>query len=98
MDLWRVPLPPGVRSPFTVYVNGVRQQAGRDYQVESGALVFRRPLIKEGRLGFWSWFWGAFGIGTYGRNDEVDVSWTAADGQPRVAHALDIVGPTPSTR
>jgi hypothetical protein len=93
MDQWRVPLPPEVRSPFVVYVNGVRQQAGRDYQVAQGALVFDRPLVKEGRLGFWKWFWGAFGIGHYERNDEVDVSWTAADGRPRVAHALDIVGP-----
>ena len=29
------------------------------------------------------------GIGTYGRNDQVDVAWDV-DGQPRVAHALDI--------
>ena len=93
MDEWRVPLPPDVRSPFVVYVNGVRQLAGRDYQVAQGALVFDRPLVKEGRLGFWKWFWGAFGIGHYERNDEVDVSWTAADGRPRVAHALDIVPP-----
>jgi hypothetical protein len=93
MDQWRVPLPAEVRSPFVVYVNGVRQEAGRDYQVSGGALVFDRALVKEGKLGFWKWFWGAFGIGHYGRNDEVDVSWTADDGRPRVAHALDIVGP-----
>jgi hypothetical protein len=97
MDQWRVPLPPEVRSPFVVYVNGVRQQAGRDYQVADGALVFARSLVKEGRLGFWKWFWGAFGIGHYARNDEVDVSWTADDGRPRVAHALEIEAPTPSS-
>lgn len=93
MDRWRVPLPPGVRAPFVVYVNGVRQQAGRDYQVEAGALVFARELVREGKLGFWAWFWGAFGIGTYKRNDEVDVSWTDAGGHPRVAHALQIEPP-----
>ena len=82
---WRVPLPPGVRPPFAVYVNGVRQQAGTDYEVADGALHFGRPLVKEGRLGFWKWFWGAFGIGSYGRNDVVDVAH--ADG---LAHALDI--------
>ena len=91
---WTVRLPPGVRTPFTVYVNGVRQEAGRDYEVSGDALLFDRPLVKEGRLGFWKWFWGAFGIGHYGRNDEVDVAWTV-DGAPRVAHALEIEAPTP---
>ena len=36
----RVPLPPGVRSPFTVYLNGVRQQPGVDFQVRGDALIF----------------------------------------------------------
>ena len=48
-----------------------------------------RELVKEGKLGFWKWFWGAWGIGTYGKNDQVDVAWEV-DGRPRVAHALDI--------
>jgi hypothetical protein len=89
MDRSRVPLPPGVQEPFTVYVNGVRQELGRDYQVRSGALEFDRQLVKERRLGFWRWFLGAWGIGTYGRNDQVDVAWEQ-DGRPRVAHALDV--------
>jgi hypothetical protein len=94
---WKVQLPHGVREPYTVYVNGVRQELGRDYQVRQGALVFTRPLAKEGRLGFWRWFWGAWGIGTYRTNDQVDVTWEV-DGQPRVAHALDIEPPTPAAR
>lgn len=93
MQHWSVTLPAGVRRPFTVYVNGVRQREGADYRVAGGRLLFDRPLIKEGRLGAWRWFLGAWGIGTYGRNDQVDVSWEAADGVPRVAHALDITPP-----
>jgi hypothetical protein len=85
----RVPLPAGVRQPFRVFVNGVQQELGRDYQVSGGELVFDRELVKEGRLGFWRWFWGAWGIGTYRRNDQVDVAWEQ-DGRPQVAHALDI--------
>ncbi len=85
----RVPLPKGVTSPYTVYLNGVRQQPGSDFQVREGVLIFPRELVKEGRLGFWKWFWGAWGIGTYGKNDQVDVSWEV-DGRPRVAHALEI--------
>ena len=85
-------LPNGVREPFTVYVNGVPQELGRDYRVADGCLVFDRELVKESKLGFWRWFLGAWGIGTYGRNDQVDVAWEV-DGQPSLAHALDIEPP-----
>ena len=93
MSQSRVKLPPGVREPYVVYVNGVRQELGRDYRVSGGELVFDRPLAKEGRLGLWRWFLGAWGIGTYRKNDQVDVAWDA-DGQPRVAHGLDIESET----
>ena len=89
MEQSRVRLPAGVREPYSVYVNGVRQQLGRDFEVREGVLVFGRTLVKERKLGFWKWFLGAWGIGTYGRNDQVDVSWEV-DGRPRVAHALEI--------
>jgi hypothetical protein len=85
----RVKLPPNVREPYTVFLNGVRQQPGLDFRVQRGELVFPGTLTKEGRLGFWRWFWGAWGIGTYRKNDQVDVAWEI-DGHPRVAHALDI--------
>ena len=90
------PCPRASGEPFTVYVNGVRQEFGRDYRVSEGALVFTRELVKEGKLGFWRWFWGAWGIGTYRRNDQVDVAWEK-DGHPQVAHALDIEPSTPKT-
>jgi hypothetical protein len=92
----RVPLPAGVREPFSVYVNGVRQELGRDFRVEDGRLVFPKVLAQEGRLGFWRWFLGAWGIGTYRRNDQVDVAWDV-DGSPRVAHALSIEPTAPKT-
>ena len=84
-------LPSGVRPPFEVFVNGVPQQEGSDFELapDGEALLFRRELVQEGRLGFWRWFLGAWGIGTYGRNDTVDVAWEV-DGRPRVAHALDV--------
>ena len=33
----QIQLPPGVRSPFEVYVNGVRQELGADYTVSAGS-------------------------------------------------------------
>ena len=85
----RVPLPPGVAEPFTVYLNGVRQELGRDFRVHDGALVFPADLVKEGRLGFWRWFLGAFGVGTYRQNDSVDVSYEH-NGRPMLHEGLAI--------
>jgi hypothetical protein len=92
MEKSRVRLPRGVREPYQVYVNGVRQHEGTDYAVRGGVLEFHRSLVKEGKLGFGRWFLGAWGIGTYGKNDQVDVAWEV-EGRPRVAHALDIEKP-----
>ena len=87
----RVRLPPEVRPPFEVYLNGVLQELGVDYRVSSGELVFERELVRQ-KLGAWAWFMGFWGIGTYKRNDEVDVRYESG-GQPQVAHALEIAGP-----
>jgi len=84
-----VRLPAGVRPPFEVYLNGIRQREGADFEVRGGVLVFERPLAKEGRLGLWRWFLGAWGIGTYRQNDTVDIAYEVA-GRSYVAHALDI--------
>jgi hypothetical protein len=84
-----------VRPPFEVYVNGVRQVEGRDFERAGDLLLFDRPLEKEGRLGFWRWFIGAFGIGTYRRNDTVDIRYER-QGRPLVAHALEIEPPPTS--
>jgi hypothetical protein len=85
----RVPLPREVRSPFEVYLNGVRQELGSDYTVREGALVFERELRKD-RISGWRWLLGASGIGTYRQDDSVDVRYEAADGSPRVAEGLEI--------
>ena len=89
MQRSRVRLPPAVRRPYTVFVNGIEQREGVDYDVSGDVLEFSAALKKEERLSVWRWFWGAWGIGTYGRNDQVDVAWQV-DGRPRIAHALDI--------
>jgi hypothetical protein len=85
----RVKLPREVRSPYEVYLNGVRQQLGVDYTVRGGELVFERELRKD-RISGWRWLLGAWGVGTYRQNDSVDVRYEAADGSPRVAEGLEI--------
>ena len=69
----RVQLPAGVGSHFQVFVNGVPQQEGTDYEVHEGGLAFSKPLEKE-RIGVARWtaiFFGLFG--SYGKNETVDV-------------------------
>ncbi len=78
-----------MRAPFEVYVNGVHQEENVDYLVRDGALVFERELKKEGKLGAWRWFMGAWGVGTYRQNDSIDVRYEV-DGQPRLVEGLDI--------
>jgi hypothetical protein len=85
----RVRLPDEVRSPFEVYVNGVKQELGPDYRVSRGELVFTRELVRQ-KLGTGAWLLGAWGIGTYKQNDEVDVRYEI-HGQPTVAHALEVI-------
>ncbi len=60
--------------PFEVFVNGVPQKLGVDFDQVGTRLVFRRRLEREGRLGFWRWTSIVFGVaGTYRKNDSVDV-------------------------
>ena len=93
----RVELPPEVVAPFEVYVNGVRQLAGRDFSVEGRTLVFPRSLEREGRLGFWRWLSLFLGIaGTYRQDDTVDVIYERA-GRRLVASGLPIVSRGPGS-
>jgi hypothetical protein len=86
----RVTLPAEVAEPFEVYLNGVRQEPGRDFEVEDGALVFERRLAHEGRLGFWRWLSLFLGVaGTYRQNDSVDVVYQSG-GRRVVASGLPI--------
>jgi hypothetical protein len=85
-----VELPPEVSEPYEVFLNGVPQQAGRDFSVEGRTLVFERPLAKEGRLGFWRWLSLFLGIaGTYRQNDSVDIVYHAS-GRRAVVSGLTI--------
>jgi hypothetical protein len=83
-----VELPAEVLEPYEVFLNGVPQQAGRDFRVEGRMLVFERALAKEGRLGFWRWLSLFLGIaGTYRQNDSIDIVYQAG-GRRTVASGL----------
>jgi len=83
-----VDLPRQVRGDFEVYINGVHQVRGQDFEVRGRELHFSAQLAQEGRLGFWRWFWGAWGIGTYRDHHSVDVRYEL-DGRPMLAEGLE---------
>jgi hypothetical protein len=86
----RVELPRGLGEEFEVFLNGVRQQPGKDFRREGDELVFERQLAREGRLGFWRWLSLFLGVaGTYRQNDSVDVIYEAG-GRRHMAHALPL--------
>jgi len=78
-----VRLPAEIQEPFEVYLNGVRQIEGVDYEAHGRLLRFPRRLVRD-RVSGWRWLVGAFGIGTYRQDDSVDVRYER-DGRGRVA-------------
>ena len=84
----RIDLPSHVPSDFDVYVGGVRQDRGVDYEIEGRSLVFPRAIAQEGQLGFWRWLSMWLGVaGTYRKHETVDVVYEAA-GKRQVATGL----------
>jgi hypothetical protein len=85
----RVRLPRGAERPITVYVNGVAQERGRDYELRGGEIVFARPIVKEtvGRGRWLAMFLGLFG--TYHKHEVVDVEYRRA-GKVQLAHDLEV--------
>ena len=59
-----VELPAYVEEPFEVYVNGIPQQAGVDFELRHRALVFPRELVPEIKMSKLQWVlvsWGSAG-------------------------------------
>ena len=85
----RIELPEHVPPVLEVYVGGVRQLPGRDFELEGRSLVFPRPVEQEGKLGFWRWASMWLGIaGTYRKHETVDVAYEV-DGHREVETGLE---------
>lgn len=68
-----------------MYVNGILQEQGRDFDRLGDEIVFHRALAQEGRLGPIRWLSMLLGIaGTYRKHETVDVAYEV-DGRRTVA-------------
>lgn len=84
----RVRLPRGAEAPIRVYINGIEQTEGTDYDLDSEGILFREPIVKEGKLSGARWLVMAIGLfGSYRRNETVDVSYSL-DGT--IHHVTDL--------
>jgi hypothetical protein len=73
MDGSRVRVPEGMSRPFQVFVNGVEQTEGRDFEVVGAWIVFARELIPPREENARSVFRGFF-FGRYRTEHVVDVA------------------------
>jgi len=87
-----VRLAAGAHGPFHVYVNGAEQAEGSDFDVEDGAIRFRRPLAtarrREGMIR--KLVMSTTGIGFYPQADVVDVHYVDDAGRAAVASGLAV--------
>jgi hypothetical protein len=71
----RIKLPAGAEAPYTVFVNGIEQREGDDYNIRAGEIVFTRQLVKE-KVGTGRWLAMYLGLfGTYRKNETVDLQY-----------------------
>jgi hypothetical protein len=86
----RVRLPRGAQPPITVYVNGIQQEEGGEYELQGTEIVFSRPIVKEqvGGMRYLAMVLGLFG--TYRKHETVDVEYRVG-GEVKLASDVRIV-------
>jgi hypothetical protein len=85
----RLKLPRSAEAPYAVFVNGVEQREGLDYDVRAGEIVFRREIVKE-KVGTGRWLAMYLGLfGTYRKNETVDLQFMR-DGRVELASDLKV--------
>jgi hypothetical protein len=71
----RVKLPAGAEAPYAVFINGVDQREGTDYEVGDSEIVFSRQIIKE-KVGTGRWLAMYLGLfGTYRKDETIDLQF-----------------------
>jgi hypothetical protein len=74
----RLKLPDGAEAPYAVFVNGVEQREGADYELRAGEIVFNREIVKE-KVGAGRWLAMYLGLfGTYRKDETIDLQFRRA--------------------
>ena len=87
----RVRLPRGAEPPIRVYINGVQQAEGEDWEFRGQEVVFARPIIKE-TVGAGRWMAMYLGLfGTYRKDETIDIEYRRG-GRVELASDVDVIG------
>jgi hypothetical protein len=87
----RARLPRGAHEPIRVFINGVEQKRGVDYELEPGVIRFAEPIHKEGEIRGVRRLTLLLGlVGVYRKNEIVDVEYTVG-GEKKFASDLEIL-------
>jgi hypothetical protein len=71
----RVRIPNGAEQPLSVFINGVEQRQGTDYELDGNEVHFVKPIIKE-EIGTGRWLAMYLGLfGTYRKDEKVDLQY-----------------------
>jgi hypothetical protein len=71
----RVKLPAGAEAPYVIFINGVEQREGEDYEMRAGEIVFTRQIVKE-KVGTGRWLAMYLGLfGTYRKDETIDLQF-----------------------
>lgn len=85
----RLKLPAGAEAPYAVFVNGVEQREGIDYDLRAGEIVFTREIVKE-QVGAGRWLAMYLGLfGTYRKNETIDLQFKR-DGKTELLSDLPV--------
>ena len=88
----RVRLPRGAEPPIRVYLNGVEQTRGKDYDIRTGEVVFKRSIVKEGKVSGARWAAMYLGLfGTYRKHETIDIEYRLG-GQVKLLSDAKVVG------
>jgi hypothetical protein len=88
----RVRLPRGAEPPIRVYLNGVEQTRGTDYDVRNGEVVFKRSIVKEGKVGGMRWAAMYLGLfGTYRKHETIDIEYRLG-GHVKLVSDAEVIG------
>jgi hypothetical protein len=86
----RAKLPAGAEAPYAVFVNGVDQREGIDYNVRAGEIVFTRQIVKE-KVGAGRWLAMYLGLfGTYRKDETIDLQFQR-DGKVELISDLPVL-------
>ncbi len=86
----RVKIPAGAEPPFVVFINGVEQNEGEDFEIEGRELRFTRPIVKE-KMGTSRWLAMYLGLfGTYRKDETVDIQFRR-DGATELVPDLPVI-------